>query len=66
MYAVFGYALMVIGVITIASCFVFYLAFGRPFRSDELAVVVGGALVLIYLGYYIAGGEKIPLPPVRS
>jgi len=64
MDALFGYALMAIGVATIVSCFLFYLALKRSFRSDELTVILGSALVLLYLGYYIAKGEEIPLPSI--
>jgi len=64
--ALFGYALMAIGVVTVVSCFLFYLTLKRSFRSDELTVILGSALVLLYIGYYVAKGEEIPLPSIPS
>jgi len=66
LHAVFGYILMIMGVVTIVYSLILLFVFNRAFRSDELTVILLVALVLIYLGYYISRGKEIPLPQIAS
>ncbi len=57
---------MVVGILAVASTFISIFLFNRSFKSDELGVILGIGVILVYIGYYVSRGGDIPLPQVMT